>query len=231
MERTLEREYEIQSRGCPYCGNDKFDMHFSGYNVTEYKCNNPRCPAYGLMIPLKEADRLCLPKKYADMRKEAFKLSEEIESVKSEIKSTQDEIDYLKRIECKKRSDNCLICKRRYEEVKNLKLYDKKRNRLYTDRNPYGIEDPKTGEILEIGSINTKRRAKAILSFRWFEAREKLAKSTGKLADARKELQQYRTNLEQLVSRLNAVESNRGLKKALTEQAKKIGGKSSATRP
>lgn len=176
------------------------------------------------MISLKEADRLCLPKKYADMRKEAFKLSEEIKAVKAEIKSTQDEIDYLKRIECKKRSDNCLICKRRYEEVKNLKLYYR-RNRLYTDRNPYGIEDPKTGEILEIGSINTKRRAKAILSFRWFEAREKLAQSTGQLADARKELQQYRTNLEQLVSRLIAIENNRGLKKALAEQANKKGGK------
>lgn len=199
-------------------------MHFSGYSKTEYKCNNPDCPAYGRMISLKEADRLCLPKKYADMRKEAFKLSEEIKAVKAEIKSTQDEIDYLKRIECKKRSDNCLICKRRYEEVKNLKLYYR-RNRLYTDRNPYGIEDPKTGEILEIGSINTKRRAKAILSFRWFEAREKLAQSTGQLADARKELQQYRTNLEQLVSRLIAIENNRGLKKALAEQANKKGGK------
>ena len=186
-------------------------MHFSGYSKTEYKCNNPDCPAYGRMISLKEADRLCLPKKYADMRKEAFKLSEEIKAVKAEIKSTQDEIDYLKRIECKKRSDNCLICNRR--------------NRLYTDRNPYGIEDPKTGEILEIGSINTKRRAKAILSFRWFEAREKLAQSTGQLADARKELQQYRTNLEQLVSRLIAIENNRGLKKALAEQANKKGGK------
>lgn len=224
MERTLEREYEIYNSGCPYCGSDQFDMHFSGYSKTEYKCNNPDCPAYGRMISLKEADRLCLPKKYADMRKEAFKLSEEIKAVKAEIKSTQDEIDYLKRIECKKRSDNCLICKRRYEEVKNLKLYYR-RNRLYTDRNPYGIEDPKTGEILEIGSINTKRRAKAILSFRWFEAREKLAQSTGQLADARKELQQYRTNLEQLVSRRIAIENNRGLKKALAEQANKKGGK------
>lgn len=224
MERTLEREYEIHNRGCPYCGSDQFDMHFSGYSTTEYKCNNPDCPAYGRMISLKEADRLCLPKKYADMRKEAFNLSEEIKAVKAEIKSTQDEIDYLKRIECKKRSDNCLICKRRYEEVKNLKLYYR-RNRLYTDRNPYGIEDPKTGEILEIGSINTKRRAKAILSFRWFEAREKLAQSTGQLADARKELQQYRTNLEQLVSRLIAIKNNRGLKKALAEQANKKGKK------
>lgn len=220
MSRNLEREYEIFYSGCPYCGSDKFDMHFSEYNVTEYMCRNLHCPAYGRRISLEEANRLCLPKKYADMRKEAFKLSEEIEVVKAEIKATQDEIDSLKRIECKKRSDNCLICKRRYEEVKNLELYDKKRNRLYTDRNPYSIEDPKTGEILEIGSINTKRRAKAILSFRWFEAREKLAKSTGQLADARKELQQYRTNLEQLVSRLNAVESNRGLKKALAGQAK-----------
>lgn len=226
MERTLEREYEIFNSGCPYCGCDKFDMHFSGYRKTEYKCNNLDCPAYGRMISLKEADRLCLPKKYADMRKEAFKLSEEIEAVKAEIKSTQDEIDHLKRIECKKGSDNCLICKRRYEAVKNLKLYDKNRNRVYTDRNPYSIEDPKTGKILEIGSINTKRRAKAILSFRWFEAREKLAKSTGQLADARKELQQYRTNLEQLVSRLIAIENNRGLKKALTEQANKKGEKS-----
>ena len=225
MERTLEREYEIHNSGCPYCGSDQFDMHFSGYSKTEYKCNNPDCPAYGRMISLKEADSLCLPKKYADMRKEAFKLSEEIKAVKAEIKSTQDEIDYLKRIECKKRSDNCLICKRRYEEVKKLKLYGKNRNRLYTDRNPYGIEDPKTGEILEIGSINTKRRAKAILSFRWFEAREALAKSTGQLSDARKELQQYRTNLEQLVSRLIAIENNRGLKKALAEQANKKGGK------
>ena len=225
MERTLKREYEILNSGCPYCGCDKFDMHFSGYNVTKYKCNNPRCHEYGRMMSLEEVDRLCLPKKYADMRKEAFKLSEEIEAVKAEIKATQDEIDNLKRIECKKRSDNCLTCKRRYEAVKRLKLYDKKRNRLYTDSIPYCIEDPKTGEILEIGSINTKRRAKAILSFRWFEAREKLAKSIGQLADARKELQQYRTNLEQLVSRLNAIENNRGLKKALAEQAKKIGGK------
>ena len=225
MARNLEREYEIFNSGCPYCGSDKFDMHFLGYSKTEYKCNNPDCLAYGRMISLKEADRLCLPKKYADMRKEAFKLSEEIEAVKAEIKATQDEIDHIKRIECKKRSDNCLICKRKYEEVKNLKLYDKKRNRLYTDRNPYGIEDPKTGEILEIGSINTKRRAKAILSFIWFEAREKLAKSTGQLADARKELQKYRTNLEQMVSRLIAIENNRGLKKALAEQEKKKGGK------
>ena len=225
MERTLEREYEIQNSGCPYCGCDKFDMHFSGYRTTEYKCNNPHCPSYGRMISLKEANRLCLPKKYADMRKEAFKLSEEIESVKAEIKATQEEIDHIKRIECKKRSDNCLICKRRYEAVKNLKLYDKKRNRLYTDRNPYSIEDPKTGKILEIGSINSKRRAKAVLSFRWFDAREKLAQSTGQLANARKELQQYRTNLEQLVSRLNAIKNNRGLKKALAEQANKKGGK------
>lgn len=225
MEITLERKYAIYNSGCPYCGSDKFDIHFSGCNTTEYKCNNPHCPSYGRKISLEEADRLCLPKKYAEMRKEAFKLSEEIKDLKAEIKSTQDEIDYLKRIECKKRSDNCLICKRKYEEVKNLKLYDKKRNRLYTDRNPYGIEDPKTGEILEIASINTKRRAKAILSFRWFEAREKLAKSTGQLADARKELQQYRTNLEQLVSRLIAIENNRGLKKALAEQDKKKGGK------
>lgn len=225
MERTLDREYEIYNSGCPYCGCDKFDIHFSGYRTTEYKCNNPDCPAYGRMISLKEADRLCLPKKYADMRKEAFKLSQEIKTVKEEIKSTQDEIDFLKRIECKKRSDACIICKRRYEAVKRLALYDKKRNRLYTDRNPYSIEDPKTGEILKIGSINTKRRAKAILSFRWFESREKLAKSTGELADARKELRQYRTNLEQLVSRLNAVERDMGLKKALAEQAKKKGGK------
>ena len=225
MSKNLEREYEIQSRGCPYCGCAEFDIYFSGYNTTKYKCNNPKCPSQGRKISLNEAARLCLPKKYADMRKEAIKLSEEIEAVKAEIKDTQDEIDRIKRIECKKRSDNCLICKRRYEEVKNLKLYDKKRNRLYTDRTPYSIKDPKTGEILEIGSINTKRRAKAILSFRWFEAREKLAMSTGQLADARKELQQYRTNLEQLVSRLNAVENNRGLKKALAEQANKKGGK------
>lgn len=225
MERTLEREYEILNSGCPYCGCDKFDMHFSGYGTTKYQCNNPHCPAYGRMISLKEADRLCLPRKYADMRKEAFKLSEEIEAIKAEIKATQEEIDHIKRIECKKRSDNCLACKRRYEAVKNLKLYDKKRNRLYTDRNPYTIEDPKTGEILEIGSINSKRRAKAVLSFRWFDAREKLAQSTGQLADARKELQQYRTNLEQLVARLNAIQNNRGLKKALAEQANKKGGK------
>ena len=225
MERTLEREYEIQNSGCPYCGCDKFDMHFSGYSTTEYKCNNPDCPAYGRKISLKEADSMCLPKKYADMRKEAFKLSEEIKAVKAEIKSTQDEIDYLKRIECKKRSDNCLICKRRYEAVKRLELYDKKRNRIYTDRNPYSIEDPKTGEILEIGSINTKRRVKAILSFRWFDAREKLAQSTTRLADARKKLQQYRTNLAQLVSRNNAIENNRGLKKSLAEQANKKGMK------
>lgn len=225
MERTLEREYEIHESGCPYCGCDKFDMHFSGYRTTQYKCNNPYCPSHGRMISLKEADRLCLPKKYADMRKEAFKLSEEIESVKGEIKVTQEEIDHIKRLECKKRSDNCLICKRRYEAVKRLELYDKKRNRLYTDRNPYSIEDPKTGKILEIGSINSKRRAKAVLSFRWFDAREKLAQSTGQLANARKELQQYRTNLEQLVARLNAIKNNRGLKKALAEQDKKKGGK------
>lgn len=224
MARNLEREYEIFNSGCPYCGSDTFDMHFSGYNITKYECHNPDCPAYGRMISQVEADRLCLPKKYADMRKEAFKLSEEIKAVKAEIKDTQDEIDHLKRIECKKRSDNCLICKRRYEAVKRLELYDKKRNRLYTDINPYIIEDPKTGEILEIGSINTKRRAKAILSFRWFEAREKLAKSTGQLADARKELQQYRTNLEQLVSRLIAIENDRGLKKALAKRRKDITG-------
>ena len=221
MEKEYNEAIELQGNGCPYCGNPDFTLIISDVQGYQFLCSNGRCTSGGHRMTLKEVSQNSLPKKYADMRKEAFKLSEEIKAVKAEIKATQDEIDYLKRIECKKRSDNCLICKRRYEAVKRLELYDKKRNRLYTDRNPYGIEDPKTGEILEIGSINTKRRAKAILSFRWFEAREKLAKSTGQLADARKESQQYRANLEQLVSRLNAIENNRGLKKALAERAKK----------
>ena len=221
MNTEFDKLIGLQNSGCPYCGNPAVNLIMSDLMGNGFRCDADQCPSKGHIITLRKFSKMMLPKKYAEMRKVAFSLTQEIEKTKAYINEVLKEIQTIKRVECKKRSAYCLVCKQRYEEIKNLKLFDKQRNRIHASNSPYGILDPKTNKLIEVWSINSKRRAKALLSFRWFEARERLAASVRQLTSPRMELQEHRNNLKQMQLRVQEIENDKGFKNALVDQKKK----------
>lgn len=226
-EISFEKCLEIQNGGCPYCGNPEVDIIVSACDNVEphLRCPEKGCPSEGREIPVSEVQGLRLPQPYDSLLTEKFRLGKRIKEVRGSYNLLQDMIRDCKRDVCKKCSDYCLVCKKKYDEVKNLQLFDKEGNRLYNRVKPYVMVDPKHERLLAIWSVNSKRRVKALLSSRWFVAREDLNEANNTLQRLRQSAQKMKIELSQLTAKMNKLAENDEFMNVMASRETKGNGK------
>lgn len=189
-----ERTQQIQRYGCPHCG-EVLDIYVSDIDGCGFKCNNFDCDRFVLFESYKDADKRTPKSEKKIVRREKQR------KLKGEIKEAADAIYRLSaciasaRSGIKIRQPRMERCRTAYKRVADLKLFQKGK-RVVDTAFPFVLAHPITGERIEITSINSKRRVKAMLNALWWVEKDEYNKATKTLAECRAKLRETKELLK-----------------------------------
>lgn len=204
MNTASDRQRQIMEVGCPVCGCEYEIGTDDGHGVL-FRCKNQYCPSGRHVVKEEDADAQCPTSDEDLLAIKEFKAAYmRWMQCDLERRFFRDKVRYT-RGQATQQQDLIMACKNAYKTVRDLRLFNDKGDRVYSFNNPFVIEDP-NGNQISITNIGNKRKAKAMFSALWWDAKMAFNKSLMVIAGYRQEL---RNRLAELPECL------RNLKKAL----------------
>ena len=196
-----KRQNEIVDFGCPVCGA-VYNVIISDKEGVLFQCSNEKCKSGNPRITLAKASKKCSKSAVVIEDVRALRRKDkEIARLKRSIESTQSCIDYIKNGSGSEQ-ERMLRLKAAYNAVRDLKLFDKKGNRIYNKSNPFLVEFPEFNDVDRafVYNIRTKRKVKTMLLAAWWCAKYGYSCSMEALADERKSIRADRRKLRSLLT-------------------------------
>ena len=214
INQMLAKAEEIASLGCPFCGNPVYRLIINDKEGISFECRDESCPSRGARLPLDVARKFSLKKKYAEMHQRLFKIRNDLKRLWDEEWPNRNTIRSYKQGYLKKIGDTAAKCRDAYISVRDFRLFDRAGNKVLSHDNPMKVRIPTTGDVFEVYSINTRRKAKKALLIEWELAKRKLKEAVEELTVARNSVRAIMTDIRSLQTESDAILSDEGFVKA-----------------
>ena len=191
----INRINQIVRYGCQSCGGvlSLVASDFSGFG---YKCENSDCALCGKFIPEEKAEAEVPKSEKLIKAKESMRvLQREVREAKKKVEELAVTIHntklYINRAQWRMKEYG-----KAYKKVANLRLFEQGK-RVFDKSNPFKVAYPLKEEWIEITSINSKRRAKVMLSALFWIEKSKYNKAVQDLLRLRAELRKAKSFLKE----------------------------------
>lgn len=199
-----------QPAGCPFCGY-KYTAVISDLRPSFFQCQNKDCPSHAVQLPLEDMSFYAQKVKgiiplLVDLRESERSLNwnlKEIEKHRGDLRNAKEE--------AKKRQDYHREIGELRQKLKNLRIF----NTGGGKNAPFEFQDPGTGDIVTVNSINTKRRAVARIGYLYYDSKEDVNSSTEAIRGLKKAIHSLEADIASLKARIEQLKSNKKLKRHL----------------
>lgn len=221
MSENLFLSPNTAPEGCPFCGAP-YDILLSDLRPSRFQCKNKDCPSHREELPLDKVEA------YVRKNKNIIPLLAEMYEAKKKLSQKQMTINQ-KREELRIDKETSKHLQKSHREIcelqTRLKLY-RVFDKAKMKNAPFVFEDPETGDLTTVSSINTKRRAIARIGFLWYGSKIRVNSFSARIRNLRAQIKNLKSEIAGLQGKIENLETGKNKKVGVRIEAalKKILG-------
>lgn len=221
MSENLFLSPNTAPEGCPFCGAP-YDIVISDIRPSFFRCKNKACPSHQEELPLSKVGSLVRKnKEIIPILVEIYGTKKKLSQKQMTINQKREELRTNKEISKHLQKSHREICELQ-TRLKLYRVFDKAKMK----NAPFVFEDPETGDLTTVSSINTKRRAVARVGYLHYGSKIAVNKFSSRIKDLRTQIKKLKSEIAGLQGKIEHLESEKNKKVGVRIEAvlKKILG-------